>query len=254
MRWIGTGWKMNFSIAEARAYAGVLRAGLRRDPGLQAFVLPPFTAIAAVVEALGDAPVLVGGQDLHWEDRGAWTGEISGAMLRDAGATLAEIGHSERREWFGETDAWVNRKVHAALRHGLRPLICVGERAEEMRDGSGEAVVRRQVRAALDGVAAEALGRVLLAYEPVWAIGERGTPASPAQAAAMHRAIRADLVQWLGDAGAAIPLLYGGSVNRGNAVALAQVPAVDGLFIGRAAWDPHGLIGIIADVTAASAG
>lgn len=234
MRWAGTGWKMNHTLGQARAYAAALRATTL--PACRMFVLPPFTALATVCEALAGTGVLVGGQDLHWADDGPWTGEVSGAMLRDVGATLALVGHSERRIWFHETDAVVAAKLRAAARHGLRPILCVGDTAAERAAGRHVAAVLAQLRAALDGGDADGL---LVAYEPVWAIGAAGTPATPDDVAEMHAALRAALP-------ADVPLLYGGSVTSGNAGALAAVPHVDGLFAGRAAWHAEGLVEIAA--------
>ena len=233
MRWAGTGWKMNHTQGQARAYAATLRAA--ELPACQMFVLPPFTALATVAEALAGTGVLVGGQDLHWADDGAWTGEVSAGMLRDAGAALALVGHSERRTWFHETDDVVAAKLRAARRHGLRPILCVGDTAAQRQSGQHVGAVLAQLRAALDGVEADGL---LVAYEPVWAIGEGGSVASAADVAEMHAALRAELGE--------VPLLYGGSVNTANARALAAVANVDGLFVGRAAWHAEGLIEVAA--------
>jgi triosephosphate isomerase len=247
-KWLGTGWKMNKTLAEARAYADALRAAPDLDRlDVNLFVLPPFTALAAVCERLAGLPVRVGAQNIHWAESGAWTSEISAAMVRDCGATIAELGHSERRAHFGETDAAINRKVRAAIAHGLIPLVCVGETAEERGLDAAVATVQRQTRMALSGLAAGDAGSVLLAYEPVWAIGEGGTPATPDYAAAIHREIRAAAADLLG---ASPPVLYGGSVNRGNCVELFARPEIDGLFIGRAAWQAEGLLDIARAVLA----
>ena len=178
--WVGSGWKMNKTRVEALdwtdAVADRLPGGVPH--GVRAFVLPPFTCLRDVAERLDGTGVAVGAQNVHWDDAGAWTGEISGPMLRDCGATMVEIGHSERRAHFGETDATVARRVEAALRHGLTPLVCVGETAAERDAGRADAVLERQTRAAL----APARGggaEVVVAYEPVWAIGLGGTPAGP---------------------------------------------------------------------------
>lgn len=241
--WIGTSWKMTKTLAQAREYAQVL-AGLEWPAGVQPFVVPPATAIAAVAEILPPGgPVLVGAQDAHWEDEGAWTGEVSVPQVKDAGARLLEIGHSERRAHFGETDERVNLKVHAALRHGVLPLVCVGEDAAQRSAGSAVEVVSAQVRAALEGVADDA--RVVLAYEPVWAIGAGGSPASPDDIVAVVAAIGAV-------AGPGRPVLYGGSVSLDNAAALVKVPGVDGLFVGRSAWDVEGFKALTEIVAARS--
>lgn len=247
--WIGTSWKMNKLRAEARAFARAVAASpLAGTEAVQLFVIPPFTAVAEVADLLAGTGVLVGVQTLHWAEDGAWTGEISGAMAYDAGARLAEIGHSERRTHFGETDETVALKVAAALRHGLVPLVCVGDTREDYEAGRTTEALDRQVRAAVSRVPAGEAARVVIAYEPVWSIGEGGTPAEPAFANAQHAAIKTVLREATGQD---TRVLYGGSVNPGNCVALAAQPHIDGLFIGRSAWQPEGYLGIVADVLAA---
>lgn len=243
MRWIGTSFKMTKTRAEAVAYATGLREALATEPpsGVRQFVVPPATALSAVVAALGeDSPVLVGAQNAHWEDAGAWTGEISVPQVADAGARLVEIGHSERRAHFGDTDATVRLKVAATLRHGLRPLLCVGESDDVRTAGRSVAYVRAQTEAALDGLPDDALQHVLIAYEPVWAIGEGGREPHPEDIAPVFADLRA---RW-GDEGPA--LLYGGSVHRGNAAGLLEVPHVNGLFVGRGAWQVADFLRLIA--------
>jgi L-erythrulose 1-phosphate isomerase len=246
--WIGTGWKMNFVLAEAEAYLRELGAHLHRTaPGglMSVFVVPPFTLLRSVRELARGLPLLVGAQNMHWEESGAFTGEISPAMVKDCGADLVELGHSERRA-LGETDFTVNRKVHAALAHGLLPLVCVGETAEEKLCGAAQESVVRQVKIALHGVPRDRVQEVLLAYEPVWAIGAGGTPAEPGHVSRLHGAIR-QAVRELHDSAAAdrCSILYGGSVNLENARALLAAPNVDGLFVGRAAWKAQGLVELI---------
>jgi triosephosphate isomerase len=245
--WLGTGWKMNRTRAEARAYAEALRAAPDLgDLPLRLFVLPPFTALAEVAAALASTPVLVGAQNCHWAHAGAWTGEISAPQIAECGAALVELGHSERRAHFGETDVAINAKVKAVLAAGLRPLVCVGETAEERSLDAATVTVARQARMALAGVAAADLDRVLLAYEPVWAIGEGGTPASPDYADAIHGALKNAVLDLHGRS---VPVLYGGSVNAANAEALASQPEIDGLFVGRAAWTVEGLLGLARAIT-----
>lgn len=248
--WVGTSWKMNKTRGEARAFADALRAAdAAADPRVQRFVIPPFTALAEVADALRGTSVVVGAQNAHWEDAGAWTGEVSVPQVADAGATLVEIGHSERRAHFGETDGTVGLKVATALRHGLVPLVCVGEHAADKEAGRADAVLAREVEAALSPVAGAA-GAVLLAYEPVWAIGERGVPAEPSYADERQARI-AELAR--GVMGRDVPVLYGGSVNPGNCEALIACSHVDGLFIGRSAWSPEGYLDILARVSRALA-
>lgn len=241
--WIGTSWKMNHVLAEAVAFARRLKDS-EHETGIQRFVIPPFTTVREVSAILADTNVLTGVQNMHWEDRGAWTGEISPLMVRDCGAELVELGHSERREHFGETDRIVGLKTAAAVRHGLIPLICVGETRNQKEAGRATEVLEKQVRAALSGLQAEGRSAsILLAYEPVWAIGDGGTPASPEYADARQAEIISVAQDILGHR---IPCLYGGSVNETNCRELIDCPNIDGLFIGRAAWDVDGYLSILA--------
>lgn len=241
--WIGTSWKMNKTLAEARVFAEGLRAAPRHED-IQRFVIPPFTCVREVKTALAKTDVKVGAQNMHWADAGAWTGEISPVMLTDCGADIVELGHSERRAHFGETDKTVGLKTAAAIRHGLIPLICVGETQSEKTTGRADAVLRNQVEAAL-GALPETAHEVdiLIAYEPVWAIGERGVPASPDYADARQARIIA-----VAEAvtGRRLPCLYGGSVNPENCEELIRRPHIDGLFIGRSAWGVNGYLEILA--------
>ena len=248
--WVGTSWKMNKTLDEAATYAAQLaQARIFSDPRLQGFVIPPFTALAQVSRDLSATSVRIGAQNMHWADSGAFTGEVSPAMVTDCGASIVELGHSERRAYFAENDADLNRKVHAALAHGLTPLLCVGETAEEKALGAAAETVIRQCRMALAGIEGKDLDRVLIAYEPVWAIGEGGTPASADYAVWMHRQIHQALPA--NSQGAPLTVLYGGSVNPGNCEELAAMPDIGGLFIGRSAWQPAGLIDIATRVLAA---
>lgn len=240
--WIGTSWKMNKTRAEAAHWASVV--GEHAFPaGIQPFVIPPFTSIATVAERLAGTALRVGAQNMHWAEAGAWTGEISAGMIMDCGASLVELGHSERRTYFGETDETVGLKVGAAVRNGLVPLVCIGETAEQKAAGQADAVLAAQVRAALGGLPAETPDApILLAYEPVWSIGEGGTPASAAYAAERH-AVIAEVVDT--ELGRSLPCLYGGSVNVTNCCDYVRQPHVDGLFIGRSAWEAEGYLQII---------
>lgn len=247
MFWIGTSWKMNKTLAEARAFAeGLIASEAARDRRLQRFIIPPFTALREVKAMLAATSVKVGAQNMHWEDAGAWTGEVSAPMLKDCGLDIVELGHSERREHFGETDRTVGLKTAAAVRHGLIPLICIGETLEERQAGRAAEVLETQVRAALEPVKGSA-APVLLAYEPVWAIGVNGIPATADYADARQAEIIAVATKVMGRK---IPCLYGGSVNPGNAAELISCPHVDGLFIGRSAWDVAGYLDILARVSA----
>ena len=250
MIWVGTSWKMNKTLAEGLAFARTLaEAAPKIDERLQPFVIPSFTAVREVKAALAGTRVKVGAQNMHWADAGAWTGEVSPVMLKDCGLDLIELGHSERREHFGETDRTVGLKVEAAVRHGFVPLVCVGETLAEREAGEAEAVLTRQTEGALQFLsAAQQAAPILLAYEPVWAIGERGIPASADYADQQQALIKRVAAAILP---AAPPVLYGGSVNPGNAAELVAQPHVDGLFIGRSAWDPEGYIDILRRVAAA---
>jgi triosephosphate isomerase len=252
--WLGTSWKMNKPLSEAMVWCETLAQRLPTviHPTIQPFVIPPFTAIDPVSRYIREhqLPCLVGAQNMHGAENGAWTGEISAAMLAECGATLVELGHSERRGAFNETDAAINQKVHTALRHGLRPLICIGDSAEEKHWRVSRESVIRQMKIALYGLSEPQLLQTLVAYEPIWAIGENGTPATPEQAGEIHRALRQALCESFGvEVGQRIPLLYGGSVNLNNAVELLRQDEVDGLFIGRAAWEADGYCDIVHRVT-----
>ena len=245
--WIGTSWKMNKTRAEAREFAGALKASpFGTTAAAQPFVIPPFPYIADVADLLAGTRVKIGAQNMHWDDQGAWTGEVSPLMVKDCGAHLVELGHSERRTFFNETDETVARKVKAALRHGLIALVCIGDTREEYNAGATSDVLARQTRFALREVGKDAPGKVIIAYEPVWSIGEGGVPADPDFANQQHRRIKALTAEV---AGAPLPVLYGGSVNLQNCVELAGKSDIDGLFIGRSAWNASGYIGIIEAVT-----
>lgn len=240
--WIGTSWKMNKTLAEARQFAEGLRSA-KSDARIQCFVIPPFTAGREVKTVLAATDVKVGAQNMHWAEAGAWTGEVSAAMLTDCGLDLVELGHSERRTHFGETDQIVGLKTETAVRHGLIPLICIGETATEKDAGRADDVLRRQVEGALGRLGDnQKSATVILAYEPVWAIGESGTPASPDYADDRQARIIEVAEEVTGQR---LPCLYGGSVNAGNCAELIQRPHVDGLFIGRSAWNVNGYLDIL---------
>jgi len=243
--WVGTSWKMNKTLNEALAFAVTLAERLPEvDRRIQPFVIPPFTAAREVKAALAATRVRVGAQNMHWADAGAWTGEISPLMLKDCKLDLVELGHSERREHFGETDWTVGMKTAAALRNGLMPLICVGETLAERDEGRATQVLAAQVDGALQFVEGNTASQeVLFAYEPVWAIGEGGRPASADYADSQHALIKKRASARLGFEP---QVLYGGSVNPQNAAALIGMPHVDGLFVGRSAWDVDGYLEILA--------
>ena len=251
--WLGTSWKMTKTLAEAREWVDhVVREPL--PDGVEAFVLPPLTALHVVLDALPEgSPLRVGAQNAHQDPDGAVTGEVSMHQVHDAGARIVEIGHSERREHLGETDEVVAAKVVAALAADLVPLVCVGEPWSVRESGGEHAYVGAQVRAALAGLAPTDLQRVLLAYEPVWAIGEDGHPATPGDVVDVLATIRTTVAA-LAPGARPRGVLYGGSVTPDNAPDLLRTDGLDGLFVGRAAWTPAGftaLLGLCADATAA---
>lgn len=238
-------WKMNHGPSAARDF---LRSFLshntpRTDRSLVFF--PSAVTLPAVVDALRERrDVRVGVQNIHWEEKGAFTGEISAPMAADAGASLVLVGHSERRHVFGETDDATGKKVAAAFRAGLTPMLCVGEKLEERERGETSDVVLRQLRAGVAGIDPAQVATMLVAYEPVWAIGT-GRNATPEDASATHRVLRDALRELAGDKAAQIPILYGGSVNRGNATVLLAASGVDGLLVGGASLDAEGWASIV---------
>lgn len=247
--WVGTSWKMNKTLADGLAFAEALADFVPDlDDRIQPFVIPSFTAVREVKRALAATRVKVGAQNMHWADAGAWTGEVSPLQLRDCDLDLIELGHSERREHFGETDETVGLKTEAAVRHGFVPLICVGETLAEREGGRADEVLTAQTEGALAQLDADQKAReILFAYEPVWAIGEKGIPATSDYADRQQALIKRAAAGVLGRE----PLvLYGGSVNPGNAAELVSEPHIDGLFIGRSAWAPEGYIDILNRVTA----
>nr|WP_210328966.1 triose-phosphate isomerase [Mesorhizobium amorphae] len=241
---------MNKTLAEALDFARALAGFVPGfDERIQPFVIPPFTAVREVKAALSSTRIKVGAQNMHWADAGAWTGEISPVMLEDCMLDLVELGHSERREHFGETDHAVGLKTAAAVKHGLVPLICVGETLAEREGGRADAVLTAQVQGALQFLDGEAKGaKILFAYEPVWAIGDKGIPASSDYADRQQALIKEVAGSLLPSVP---PVLYGGSVNPQNAAELIGQPNIDGLFIGRSAWQADDYIDILSRVSAA---
>ena len=237
-------WKMHGVVSEARALATAIRDGLKRPRGVEVAVCPPFTALGAVAEVLTGSPIGWGGQNCHWEEKGAFTGEIAPSMLTELGCRYVLLGHSERRHLFRETDEEINRKVTAALRHQLIPVLCLGETEEERRQGLTFTVVEGQLRIGWAGLGAEEIARTVLAYEPVWAIGT-GVTATPVQAAEVHGYLRG-LVSELAskEIAQSLRILYGGSVKPDNAAELTQEPDIDGSLVGGASLQPQSFITI----------
>lgn len=256
--YFGTNTKMYKTIAETVAYLEAL-IRLTADVGresMELFVIPSFTALAAAKQCGLQRQILLGAQNMGWEDEGQFTGEISPLMLNEVGVEIVEIGHSERRHVLGETDEMENRKVRCALRHGFRPLLCVGETAEQKQYGIADEILSMQLKIGLYGVSPARAESLMIAYEPVWAIGTGGTPATEAYVADRHRFIKTTLAALFGqNEGRNIPVLYGGSVNLENAVSYSKCPGVDGLFIGRSAWraeDFNAIIRAVMEIRAAS--
>ncbi len=230
-------WKMYKTVHEAVVFVKEFRGLVKDVNDVEIVLAPPFTAVHAVAEAARHTNIGVAAQDVHWEREGAFTGEVSAAMVKEAGAEYVIIGHSERRRLFGETDALVNRKVAAAIGSGLTPIVCIGETLDEREANATLDVLDRQIRDGLAGVTAEQLAELVIAYEPVWAIGT-GRNATAAQAGEAHAHIRKRLRQWIdADAAERCHILYGGSVKPDNIRELVGEPDVDGALVGGASLD-----------------
>lgn len=243
---VAANWKMNMTQAESAEFVHSLLLDLGDIADVEVVILPPFTAIAKVTEALGKAQnIKVGAQNMHWERSGAFTGEISAAMLRDLFVRYVVLGHSERRTLFGETDEIVNRKVRAAHEATLRPIVCVGETLEQRDKGKVEKILAKQLRGSLAGLSVKELQETVVAYEPIWAIGT-GRNATPAQAQEAHAFIRQTLGEMSDETTAErIRLQYGGSVKPDNARALMSQPDIDGALVGGASLDPRSFAEIV---------
>ena len=235
------------TVAETVSYVNDLRALIAEAKvfGVDIVIAPPFTSLAAAAETGKGSIVGIAAQNLHWERAGAFTGEISAAMIHAAGGRLVIVGHSERRTLFGETNETVNKKTHAAITAGLVPIVCIGETLDQRDRNETMAVLDRQIKEGLDRITGDQLSRMVLAYEPVWAIGT-GRNATPAQAGEAHRHIRQRLKQWFGlDASEKCRVLYGGSVKPDNIAKLIADPDVDGALVGGASLDPKTFFAII---------
>ncbi len=242
---IAGNWKMHKTAAEAVALARAVAEEANRRPDREVMIAPPATALFPVAEAVRGTRLILAGQNVAWEEKGAFTGEISPLMLADCGCAMAIVGHSERRHIFGEDDAMINRRLKGAMNHGLVPILCVGETIEEREDGRTAEVVEAQVRAGLADVNPESGRELVVAYEPVWAIGT-GRTATSGQAQEAHAHIRAVLAQMFEkDIAAEIRILYGGSVKPGNAAELMAQADVDGALVGGASLDAQSFAGII---------
>jgi triosephosphate isomerase (TIM) len=238
-------WKMHKTTAEAVALVNALRAAVAQVQDVDIGVAPPYTALMAVTEALRGSTIFVAAQNMHWEPQGAFTGEISAAMLTDVGCARVIIGHSERRQYFAETNATVNKKLRAALNAQLDPLFCIGETLDQREGNTTFSVLEQQVRQGLAEIPAEGMSRVVMAYEPIWAIGT-GRTATPDQAQEVHAFIRSLLGELYGKALAdAVRIQYGGSVNAGNIHTLMSQPDVDGALVGGASLEASSFAQIV---------
>ena len=243
---LAANWKMNLTHSEAESYLETFLSEIGQVNDVEIVIIPPFTAIPALVSASEKVAFLrIGAQNMHWEKNGAFTGEVSATMLRALYVKYVIIGHSERRMLFGETDEIVNRKVRSALDAGLRPILCVGESLHERDSGEVEEVLRRQLRKGLENVVEKDLPEIVVAYEPCWAIGT-GRSATPVEAEQSHAFIRSDLSELFGATAAdRVRIQYGGSVKPENAEDLMRQKNIDGALIGGASLDPRSFARII---------
>jgi triosephosphate isomerase len=249
---LAANWKMFKTGHETLAYVRELGVLARTVSRVELVVAPPFTALTIAAEAARATSVNIAAQDMYFEPEGAFTGEVSAAMVKDAGASHVIIGHSERRRLFGETDETVNRKVRAALTAGLIPIVCIGETLDEREAGRTLAVLDRQIREGFAGVAGGQVANAIIAYEPVWAIGT-GKNATPAEADEAHRHIRSRLAEWFDrDTADRCRLQYGGSVKPDNIRALMELPDVDGALIGGASLNVRTFFDIVTRAVSAS--
>jgi len=238
-------WKMYKTPAETTAFFEKFRPLVEKAEHCEIVICPPFTNLAAAVDAARGSNIRIGAQNVGWAKEGAFTGEISGPMLNSVGVTHTIIGHSERRQYFNETDETVLKRTQAALEFGLSPIVCVGERLEEREGGTTEAVLAGQFQKGIAGLSDAQFARIVIAYEPVWAIGT-GKTATPEIAADAHRTIRAQVRQKFGkDAGDAVRILYGGSVSPDNVRTLMAQPEIDGVLVGGKSLDAVSFASIV---------
>lgn len=234
---IAGNWKMNKSLSEAEELASGMKERLRDFDDADVVLCVPFLYVERIAGLLSDSKIGVGAQNLYWEEKGAFTGEISGQMLKSVGCEYVIVGHSERRQYFRETNQDVNRKAKAALKTGLTPILCLGETLQEREEGVMEAVVTRQFEESLEGIGEQEMLATVIAYEPIWAIGT-GRTATPEQAEEVHSLIRNLLTERYGtDVAEKVKVLYGGSIKPGNVYDLMQQPDIDGGLVGGASLD-----------------
>jgi triosephosphate isomerase len=249
--WLGTNWKMHKTLAEGIDYSKqLIEATKNINENIQFFIIPPYTSLWPIKDVLKGSRIMLGAQNAHWERQGPYTGEISPEMLAEIGLDIAELGHSERRQYYNENDVDINKKAHSAIKYDMKPLICVGENLQQKSYGIAVETIAAQVKVCTFDISSEDAEKMLIAYEPVWAIGEKGIPADPEHVALIHNTIRKVLVEKYQKIGENIPILYGGSVNENNSMGYLKLQNVDGLFIGRAAWNMVSFKKIISDVDA----
>jgi triosephosphate isomerase len=241
---IAGNWKMHKTLSEAVGLARAIKEGIAGGASCEVVLAPPFTALASVSAEIKGSSLILAAQNAHWEAKGAFTGEISLPMLEDIGCRMVIIGHSERRQYFGETDSTVNSRIHAAMNSSLQPIVCIGETLAERESGNHHSIVAQQLAGGLNGLTGRNLLRIILAYEPVWAIGT-GRTASPETAQSMHGYIRSWLSEKFGDSAQEIRILYGGSVKPDNIDALIQQPDIDGALVGGACLEAESFLRIV---------
>ena len=253
-KYFGSNLKMYKNVAQTESYLKELADRTRelcmQNPDMELFILPSYTSLETASKSTDQSEIHLGAQNMCWEDEGQFTGEISPVMLEELDLHLVMVGHSERRHVFGESNIEENKKMLAAMKHGFTGLLCIGETKEEKGYGIADEVLRTQIKVGLHGIAAEDLDKVWIAYEPVWAIGVNGIPAPVEYAQEKHHVIRETLRELYGEAADVGPALYGGSVNLENATRLFVQPDIDGLYVGRVAWDAKRFAGLIADCLA----
>ena len=240
---IAGNWKMYKTIAETAEFFGQIKPLVADCTHCELVIAPPFTALQRAAELGNETGIAISAQDLHWETEGAWTGEVSATMIREAGCRFTLVGHSERRQFFGETDRGVNRKIRAALAAGLQAIVCVGELLAEREAAQTEKVLDKQLTGSLAGLTEMDFSRIILAYEPVWAIGT-GRTATPEIAQEAHRFIRSHLEQTIASAAESVRILYGGSVKPDNIGGLMSQPDIDGALVGGASLQPKSFASI----------
>ncbi len=242
---IAGNWKMNKNLSESISLISGIKNGIPQNVGAEVIVCPPFTSLETVHSLIEDAPISLGAQNMYFENNGAFTGEISADMLKSVGCKFVILGHSERRHIFGETDEIVNKKIKQAVNNGLNPIFCVGETLEERESGKEFEIIEKQITSGLSGISAEDFNKIVIAYEPVWAIGT-GKTASPEQAQEIHKFIRELISKLYSQLHAEnVRILYGGSVKPNNAADLLSQSDIDGALVGGACLQAESFLQII---------